>query len=186
VLRRLLLVVLVLGAWLLWRWWRKRRGRAPLLPGSVPKAWERLGASDARFAEALDLRARLAALVEDPESVVDRAFVAEVDGVLEGLFRLVDLRLRLERHVAGLRAGPTGLAPPERASVEALIGRVEAMDREAAETVSDLRRTYLDLLQGAAGVPLGRADAVARAQALRETVKERLEAAAEVSQDLER
>ncbi|MEZ4265608.1 MAG: hypothetical protein R3F39_04455 [Myxococcota bacterium] len=139
--------------------------------------------------QALELRARVAALAGRPQSLVDDALVAEFDHVLEPLVALAALRIELDTHLAGLdpeaaaRDAAT-LAPQRAARLEAayrgLVDRRDRLVSESSEIVTGLREIYLDVLDGATGTSGEIQHAAARTRALGESVRLRVDAEREV------
>ncbi|MCB9729178.1 MAG: hypothetical protein H6744_18970 [Deltaproteobacteria bacterium] len=161
---------------------RRRRRRAPA-------EWRALARGEARLAQALDLRERLASLASRRSTLVDESLVEEVDQVLEPLVDLASLRRELDQHLRGLdpeaTAREAAALGPERASrvrssVEALIARRDRLAAQEVEVVAGLREIYLDLLDGVTGGASELASAADRTRSLGESVRLRVESEREV------
>lgn len=162
-LRRLLMVLVAAGlAWAGRVFWRRYKAFAP---PDVPDTWAPLTEQDAAFAEALDLRGRIARIARQAAPGDERTvLLREVHQSLEAMAGLVRVRLDLEEYLRDargdgldrLRARAAGLASANVAALEGLrgvyaelVGAVERRADGGAIAVAHTRAVIDDLRQQA-------------------------------------
>lgn len=150
--------------------------------------WDTLAVASPRFAEALELRSRIADLASAHGAEIDAGGVllTEVDGILDPLAGLVLVHVDLGRHLAGLDVKLTGAergpgrVDAQRAKIAALRGHERRLQIEISGVVTELRQIYLDLLEGLTVAAVDGDTAAERAQSVAARVEAHVAAAAEV------
>lgn len=190
--RRILFVILIFGAAggaYLWLRRTARGGSARRIAGpgrrgvrlpSIPESWARVASQDRHLAEGLQIRTSLAELVERGSGEVQADLVREVDELLICVVDLVELRLETEQRVRIVEASANGEAAPDLERLGQLRERPEQLEVEVQSAVSELRETYLHVVDSVAAPTSGARDLIARTRDRAAQLRRRVKAEREL------